>query len=547
MSDHKDYFAFAGIDAIIAGLTASFVFQPNQRPFFVRGLTSMNIAGSIERSAFFFPEHPAISNNGKETTYRQLNAEANRVASALVDLGIRPGEHIALCAPNSPEWITFYFGVIKTGAVAVTFSSQLTAAEFAQAAADSRPRCIFTTNERIDQVASLQKQHMFEQIIAPGGDLSFEQLCGQGVDAYESVDRERMDTAAILFTGGTTGTPKGVMLSHENIATAICNVVFNERSTEKDRALCFLPFNHVFAQMHIMNATMLSGGCIELVPTFNLDTVLEITAAGKVTKLFGVPTIYVRLLSVENLRERLGAVRYCFSAAASMAVELVRKWKQRTGLDIHEAYGMTESASMVTYNHFYQHVIGSVGTPVGTTEVRICDPHGHPVARGGEGEICIRGHNIMTGYLNRTEETHQAFWGDWFRSGDLGRLDENGYLFIVDRLKDIIITGGENVYPREIEEALYAMPQVKECSVVGLPDSEWGERVTAMIVPAPGCIVRPEELKDALKRVLSVYKVPKEFHIVDELPKNNAGKILKRVIKQNIQAASHRDDKLAGP
>ena len=213
---------------------------------------------------------------------------------------------------------------------------------------------------------------------------------------------------------------------------------------------------------------------------------------------------------------------------------------------MHEAYGMTESASMVTYNHFYQHVTGSVGTSVGTTEVRICDPNGRPVGRGVEGEICIRGRNIMTGYLNRPEETRAAFRGDWFRSGDIGRVDENGYLFIVDRLKDIIITGGENVYPREIEEALYTLPQVKECSVLGLPDSEWGERVTAMIVPAPGCTLRPKELKDALKRVLSAYKIPKEFHIVDELPKSNTGKVLKRLIKQKIQTNFHHNENAAG-
>lgn len=502
----------------------------------------MNFANSIERSALHLPDRPAVAVDGKETNYRQLNESASQVASALVGLGICPGDRVVLCAPNSLEWIFFYFGVIKTGAIAVTLSNQLSAAEFALAVADARAKCIFTTDDRIDEIIPLQGVDILEKIIAPRGDLSFEKLCAQGVGEFEAVDRDRNDTAAILYTGGTTGTPKGVMLSHENIITAISYVVVNERSTEKDRALCFLPFNHVFAQMHIMNATMLSGGCIEMIPAFDLEAVLKITAAGKVTKLFGVPTIYVRLLSVENLRERLGAVNYCFSAAASLAVEVIRQWKQRTGLDIYESYGMTESASMVTYNHFYQHVIGSVGTTVGTAEVRICDEVGQPVARGGEGEICIRARNIMTGYFNHPEETRAAFWGEWFRTGDIGRLDENGYLFIVDRLKDLIITGGENVYPREIEEVLYTLPQVEECSVIGLPDSEWGERVTAIIVPAPGCTVKTAELKNALKRVLSPFKVPKEFRIVNELPKSNTGKILKRLIKDDIQSARHRTD-----
>ncbi len=496
----------------------------------------MNLANIIERSASYFPDFPAVASNGQETTYRALNEQANQVATALIRLGTIPGDRIALCAPNSLEWIVFYFGVIKTGAVAATLSNQLTETEFSQIISDSEPKFIFTTKDKLEAVKRLQGPGVLEQVISAGGDLTFEQLCARGTRVFEAIERDRSDTAAILFTGGTTGIPKGVMLSHENISTAIHNVIFNERSNEKDRALCFLPFNHVFAQMHIMNATLLSGGCLELIPVFDLAEVLAILAAGKVTKLYGVPTVYVRLLSVENLREKLGAVRYCFSAAASMAVEHVKQWKKRTGLDIHEAYGMTESASMVTYNHYYRHVVGAVGTPVGTTEVRICDSSGNPVKRGGEGEICIRGRNIMSEYLNRPAETRAAFWGEWFRSGDIGLLDPNGYLFIVDRLKDLIITGGENVYPREIEEVLYTFPQVEECAVIGLPDNEWGERVTAMIVPASGRTVDPAELKAALKKVLSAYKVPKEFRIVGQLPKSPAGKILKRIIKKEIQA-----------
>jgi long-chain acyl-CoA synthetase len=297
----------------------------------------MNVSKIIERSAFYFPDRTAVCSNGRENNYCTLNGQANRVATALLDLGVSPGDHIALCAPNSFEWIAFYFGIMKTGAIAVTLSSQLTAAELTQATTDSKPKYIFTTDDKIGVLKSLQKPGLLESIISRNGDLSFEKLCDHGTDTFDSINRDRTDTAAILYTGGTTGIPKGVMLSHENIYTAIYNVVFNERSTEKDRVLCFLPFNHVFAQMHIMNAALLSGGCIELIPAFNLEDVLEITAAGKVTKLYGVPTVYVRLLSVENLRKKLGTVRYSFSAAANMAVELIRQWKQSTGLVIHEA------------------------------------------------------------------------------------------------------------------------------------------------------------------------------------------------------------------
>jgi len=310
-------------------------------------------------------------------------------------------------------------------------------------------------------------------------------------------------------------------------------VVFNECSTHEDRALCFLPFNHVFGQMHIMNATILSGGCLEMLPAFDMDKVLGLLAAGNVTKLFAVPTIYTRLLGLDRLKQRLGNVRYCFSAAASMAADTVRQWKDQTGLAIYEGYGMTEAAPVVSYNHTFRHVIGSVGTAAPGVEIQIRDQDGHVLEQGREGEICVRGRNIMPGYLNNPEGTRAAFWEDgWFRSGDIGRFDPDNYLYIVDRLKDMIITGGENVYPKEVEDVLYARPEVEECAIIGLPDQEWGERVTAFIVARQGVNIDPQALKAFLKSRISAFKVPKEFRVVNELPKSPAGKILKRQLRR---------------
>jgi long-chain acyl-CoA synthetase len=206
---------------------------------------------------------------------------------------------------------------------------------------------IFTHDEKLEALGKLRQDECLKTIISPKGDMRYSALLKMGSKTYSAVDRDRADTAAILYTGGTTGTPKGVMLSHENINAAIHTVVFYERSTEKDRALCFLPFNHVFGQMHIMNATILSAGCLEMIPGFDLERVLDIMGRGRVTKLFAVPTIYARLLTLDRLKEKLGSVRYCFSAAASMAADLVRRWKERTGLVIHEGYGMTEAAPTV--------------------------------------------------------------------------------------------------------------------------------------------------------------------------------------------------------
>ena len=495
----------------------------------------MNLARNLERSAFYFPDRPVVSEDLSEVSYLQLNARANRAATALIKLGVRPGDHIGLCALNSVDWLAFYFGVLKAGAVAVTLSGLLKGDELSLLVNHSKPKIIFTSDEKLDELLRLKGDGYLEKIISPQGDLSFRQLLETGSESFTALDRDRTDTAAILYTGGTTGIPKGVPLSHENINAAIHTVVFNERSTENDRSLCFLPFNHVFGQMHVMNATVLSAGCLELLPAFDLERVLHLLAAGRVTKLFAVPTVYFRLLGLEELEKKLGAVRYCFSAAASMAGDVIRQWKERTGLAIYEGYGMTEAAPTVTYNHHYRHVIGSVGTEVPGVEVQIRDRNGKQVEQGDEGEICIRGPNVMKGYLDNPEGTREAFWEKtWFRSGDVGLFDDDGYLYIVDRLKDMIITGGENVYSREVEEVLYTRPEIQECAVIGTPDKEWGERVTAYLILRPGETFDKDTLNTYMKSRLSPFKVPKEYLTVDDFPRSPAGKILKRELRGKV-------------
>ena len=496
----------------------------------------MNLSRNLERSACWYPDRPAVSEGASVWTYAELNDRANRIATALLKMGIKPGDHVGLCTPNSGDWMAFYFGVIKTGAVAVTYSFLLKKNELEFLVGHARPRVLFTTEDKLEALKGLRGSGGVETVISTGGDLDLDRLMAMGNGTFKAVDRERTDTAAILYTGGTTGTPKGVMLSHENINASIQTVVYNEQSTDRDRALCCLPFNHVFGQMHIMNANLLSAGCAEILPVFDMEKVLELMAAGRITKLYAVPTIYVRLLSLDRLKERLGAVRYCFSAAASMPAELVRQWKERTGLAIFEGYGLTETAPCLTFNHRHRHVIGSVGTEVSGVEIQIRDESGNRLDTGQTGEICARAPNVMKGYLNNPKDTEAAFWpGRWLRTGDIGIQDEDGYVFIVDRLKDMIITGGENVYPREVEEILYTFQGIEECAVIGLPDKEWGERVTAVIVAKPGRKITPAELKDFLKGHLSSYKVPKEFHIVNDLPKSAAGKILKRDLRERLK------------
>ena len=495
----------------------------------------MNIAHILENSARCFADRPAIVIDGRETTYSELDRESGLIAAALAASGIQPGELVGFCLPNSRQWLSAYFGILKAGCVAVPLAITMTGAELDQVLRDCRPVLLFTTEAKLAELGDGREQLTFlRTVVTITGGLSYDSFLKIGDRAAKALNRSREDLAVVLYTGGTTGAPKGVMLSHNNLLSSAHNVARQERSTELDRALCFLPLNHVFGQVHVMLSTILTAGSLVLMPGFDLDLVLHALAHSGVTKFYAVPTIYVRLLSQPDIGGHLGSVRYTFSAAASMALELVREWKEATGLDIHEAYGMTESAAMVSYNHYYHHKVGSVGTPVGTVEVAILDPKGQPVSLGGEGEICIQGPNIMQGYLNLEQETRDSFWGPWFRSGDIGYLDEEGYLFIVDRLKDLIITGGENVYPREIEELLYQMPEVEECSVVGLPDREYGERVTAAVKLKNGMDISPEGMKSFLRKYLTPFKIPKTFHIVDELPKSANGKILKRNVQKNL-------------
>ena len=488
----------------------------------------MNLARILEHAASNFPQRPAVVEGGHVTSYESLNQESSRAAK-----NVQPGQMAAICLPNGRLWLAVYFGIIKAGGVAVTLPISMTTDELTAVLEDCRPALLITTEAKAADLGAREELSSL-QIMAVAAEDPAEIFPGDARSGFSIVERQRHDTAAILYTGGTTGIPKGVMLSHENLLASAHNVARQERSTEQDRALCFLPLNHVFGQVHVMLSTILTAGSLVMMPGFDLNKVLDALANSGVTKFYSVPTVYVRLLSLPDIGSRLGQVRYSFSAAASMAQELVREWKAATGLDIHEAYGMTESASMVTYNHYYRHKVGSVGTPVGTVEVAIMDKAGRLVDQGREGEICIQGPNIMQGYLNREEETRKSFWGPWFRSGDVGYLDEDGYLFIVDRLKDMIITGGENVYPREIEELLYQLPEVEECSVVGLPDREYGERVTAALKLKPGAKLSPDSIKTFLRQHLTPFKIPKSFHQVDELPKSAAGKILKKELRQML-------------
>jgi long-chain acyl-CoA synthetase len=494
----------------------------------------MNLVHNLERSAQFFPAHPAVREISKETTYGQLNEMANRVASALVKLGIVPGDLVALCAPNSAEWLAFYFGVLKTGAVAVTLSGLLKGVEIAKLIEHAKPRAIYTDPSKLSALECFRGAGGVEKIICTDGDLDFDHLLKMGDPIFKTAERERHDAVAVLYTGGTTGDPKGVILTQEGLDFSVQSTVLYERYKHSDASLCFVPFNHVFGQIYIMNSTVLSGGCLELMPAYDMDRVLWLLDKNRLTRFYAVPTVYTRLMDVPNITQRFEKARYCFSGGAPMAAGLLKQWKDLTGITIADGYGLTEMMPL-TYNHFHldHHVAGSVGQSVFGVELQIRDQEGREAPEGTPGEISVRGINLMKGYLYNPQASKEALWSDgWLHTGDVGYLDSNGFVYIVDRLKDLIITGGENVYPREIEEALYTRPEIEDCAVIGTPDKEWGEKVVAFLIIRKGQSLEKAELKTYLDARLSSFKMPKEFYTVTELPKSPQGKILRKEVRK---------------
>ncbi|MDQ7783025.1 MAG: AMP-binding protein [Desulfomonilaceae bacterium] len=494
----------------------------------------MNLSYIIDAAATYFADKPALISGSGAYTYGELRTRINRVASCLLAEGLQRGDMVALHLPNSAEWVVSYYGVIRAGGVVLCLNPAYKRYEIEHLLRDSQPRLLITCEKLADRVPETGALPGLDSVIVFESHpvLSTVLETTDGCDTSPAlVHTDADDPCVILYTGGTTGTPKGAMLTHRNILFTAHNVCYHERTRPEDRSLCFMPLNHVFGGNHIMNGIFYGCGTLVLHDGFDLDRILDSLVTDRVTRFYAVPTVFVRLLAQPKLRRHFSTVNYCFSAATSMASEIVRKWLETYGLTIHEAYGMTETSSLVTYNHMYRHKIGSVGTPAGIVEVGITDPDGKPVPTDQTGEIRVRGPNVMKGYLGRPAETSAMVRDGWLHTGDVGRIDRDGYLFIVDRIKDVIITGGYNVFPSEVEEVLYQHPDISECAVVGLEDRDYGEAVTAFVVAKQGRQVAAAELISFCKERLASYKVPKTFKVVADLPKSSTGKILRRKIR----------------
>jgi len=494
----------------------------------------MNIAHNVERGCRFFPNKTALIFEGKSFTYKELDQLANRVANGLCGLGIERGDRVALFLPNIPEFVISYLGILKLGAVAVSLNVMLKSGEVKFILNDCSAKALITIESLRENVPDGEFPDLKHILIAEGSNkgISLEQLMSCASSNARAISMERDEPAAIVYTSGTTGFPKGATLSHGNV---ISNIYSKNRCCQmrpEDRLLLYLPLFHCFGQNAVLNAGLNACATIILQRRFESEQVLKTIVSDGVTMFFGVPTVFIKLLNMNTSGYNLSSVRYYFTAAAPMPVEVVQRWQSKHGRVIHEGYGLTETSPFASYNHDLKFKLGSIGTPIENVEMKIVNFDGMEVQPGDLGEIIIRGPNVMLGYWNRPLETAQVLRDGWFHTGDMGRTDDDGYFYVVDRLKDMVNVSGFKVYPAEVENVIYQHPAVAEVAVYGVPDTVKGEIVKASILLKAGFVVAEEEFIAFCSERMAAYKIPRAVKFIDSLPKNATGKVLKRLLRE---------------
>jgi long-chain acyl-CoA synthetase len=491
-----------------------------------------NLALNLVEATDMYPHRAALRLDDLVLTYQELDASSARVAGLLAARGIEPGDRVGLMLPNVAQFPPLYYGVLRAGAVVVPMNPLLKAREVEYYLGDSGARLSFGWHAVATEAAKGAEAAGAGFVpVEPEG---FDHLLGDHAPATTVTDRADDDTAVILYTSGTTGRPKGAELTHANLrrnAAVSATTLF--RLEPDDVIMGCLPLFHSFGQTCGLNAAVSSGACLTLLPRFDPGKALEVIQRDRVTVFEGVPTMYVALLNHPRRGDRdTGSLRVCVSGGAALPVEVLRGFEATFGCIILEGYGLSETSPVASFNHpDRQRKPGSIGTPIEGVEMRAVDPLGADVPAGEVGEIAIRGHNVMKGYWRREQATREAIPDGWLRTGDLALQDEDGYWFIVDRKKDLIIRGGYNVYPREIEEVLYEHPAVAEAAVIGIPHPTHGEEVGAAVVLKPGVEVAPADLQAFCKERVAAYKYPRHVWLEAALPKTATGKLLRREVQ----------------
>jgi long-chain acyl-CoA synthetase len=492
----------------------------------------LNLASILTGSAGTSPGAVAVRLGPLELTYAQLDDRSARLATLLREQGLQQGDRVGVMLPNVLEFPVAYYGVLRAGGVVVPMNVLLKRREIAFYLEDSGAGLLLAWHGFAGEAGDGAADAGVELIeVEPE---AFAELLGDREPSSRLAPTGEEDTAVILYTSGTTGKPKGAELTHFNLAR---NSDVSARTTSNiqpgDVVLGALPLFHSFGQTVSMNASLRVGATLTLLPKFDPGEALEIMQRDGVTHFYGVPTMYGALLHHPG-REGYDTspLRICITGGAPMPVEVLRGFEQAFGCEVLEGYGLSETSPVASSNHPGRpRKAGSIGTPLEEVEMKVVDENDEEVPQGEVGEIVIRGHNVMKGYWRRPEATEEAMRGGWFHSGDMARVDEDGYYFIVDRKKDLIIRGGYNVYPREVEEVLYEHPKIREAAVLGVPHDEWGEEIGAAVVPHEGEELSPQEVGEYVKERIAAYKYPRIVWFLDELPKGPTGKILKREIE----------------
>jgi long-chain acyl-CoA synthetase len=495
---------------------------------------SENLASIVTESAEKFGDRPALKLDDMVVNYALLNEGSARVAHLLKEKGLERGDRVGIMLPNVPYFAIAYYGVLRAGGVVVPMNVLLKGREVAFYLEDSGAKFLFAWHDFADAAGTGAEKAGAEVISVEPGE--FEQLLGSTDADHDVADVDADETAVILYTSGTTGTPKGAELTHGNLKkNAEVNVETLAETSEDDVVFGALPLFHSFGQTCGLNAAIKAGACLTLLPRFDPEKAVQMFERDKVTVFLGVPTMYVAMLNMpEDKRGDASSLRLCCSGGSAMPVEVLKGFEEAFGCKVLEGYGLSETSPVASFNHpDRERKPGSIGTPIEGVEMKLVDEDGNDVeGDDAVGEIAIRGHNIMKGYWNREDATKEVLDEDgWFRTGDMGKVDEGGYFFIVDRKKEMIIRGGYNVYPREIEEVLYEHPAVAEAAVVGVPDDKMGEVVGAAVVLKEGKEVDADELREFVKEQVANYKYPRRIWFPDELPKGPTGKILKREVE----------------
>jgi long-chain acyl-CoA synthetase len=492
----------------------------------------VNLARLLTDTAAVQPDRVALRLDERTVSYSELARASERVAGLLAAHQVAAGDRVAIMLPNVPEFAALYYGVLRAGGIVVPMNPLLKAREVAYYLADSEARVIFAWPTAAEEVTTgLERAAKTTMVVVEPESFATVLADQERFDAV--VDRASDDTAVILYTSGTTGQPKGAELTHGNLTR---NVEVSQsdllRLTPDDVVFGGLPLFHSFGQTCTLNTSMAAGATLLLLPRFDPATAANLLSTYGATVFAGVPTMYAALLGLSEA-PTLPALRVCVSGGAALPVEVLHGFEKRFGCDLLEGYGLSETSPVASFNRpGGDRKPGSIGYPVSGVEMRILHPAGDATCTDGEvGEIAIRGHNVMKRYWKKPEATAAVLDGDgWFRTGDLGRVDEDGFYFVVDRKKDLIIRGGFNIYPREVEEVLYEHPDVAQAAVIGVPHPEYGEEVAAVVTLRPGAQVTEAELRDFVKAQVAAYKYPRHVWFVDSLPLGPTGKILKREI-----------------